>query len=92
MNSVRDNLNMGEGPPFAQAVIDAVNTLDPGQAATVSVKFDGSNVRFTFSIPRGNDGGQGEPGHPGEVTNATLADMETMRAAYNALVLGLRRP
>ncbi len=87
------------------------------------MNFDGSNVRFTFGIPRGNDGGQGgqgEQGQPGEVTNAalanaisgtssntngvstldvpfvndppTLADMETMRAAYNALVLGLRRP
>ena len=45
-----------QGPPFAQAVVDGVNTLNPGDAATVSVSFDGSNVRFTFGIPRGNDG------------------------------------
>ncbi len=119
----QDGIPGQQGPPFAQAVIDAVNTLNAGESATVSVNFDGSNVRFTFGIPRGNDGGQGgqgEPGQPGEVTNATLAnaisgtssntngvstldtpfvndpptlaDMETMRAAYNTLVLGLRRP
>ena len=36
----------------------------------MSVSFDGSNVRFTFGIPRGNDGAQGPPG---EVTNAQLS-------------------
>ena len=109
-----------QGPPFANAIVDAVNTLPPGSAATVSVTFDGTNVHFTFGIPQGAEGAQGLPG---EVTNAqlataismavagtsnntnavptldtpftndppTLADMETMRAAYNALVLALRR-
>jgi hypothetical protein len=117
-----------QGPPFAQAIIDGVNTLNPGDNATVSVSFDGSNVRFTFGIPRGNDGSNGNDGGqgpagpqgpPGEVTAADLAnaisstsansngvptmdvpfsndppsltDIETMRAAYNTLVLGLRR-
>jgi collagen type I alpha len=55
-----------QGPPFAQAVVDAVNTLDPGQSAAVGVSFDGTNVRFTFGIPRGNDGA------PGEVSQAQL--------------------
>ena len=109
-----------QGPPFANVIVDAVNTLPPGSAATVSVSFDGTNVHFTFGIPVGADGAQGLPG---EVTNAqlataismavggtsnntntvptmdtpftndpaSLADMETMRAAYNALVLALRR-
>ena len=109
-----------QGPPFANAIVDAVNTLPPGSAATVSVSFDGTDVHFTFGIPVGADGAQGVPG---EVTNAqlataismavggtssntnavptmdtpftndppTLADLETMRAAYNALVLALRR-
>jgi len=43
----------------------------------VDVSFDGSNVRFQFGIPRGNDGGTGsagEPGQPGEVTNADLSN------------------
>ncbi len=119
----QDGIPGQQGPPFANAIIDAVNTLNPGESASVSVNYDGSNVRFNFGIPRGNDGGQGqqgEPGQPGEVTNATLAnaisgtssntngvstldtpfmndpptlaDLETMRAAYNALVIGLRRP
>jgi len=59
-----------QGPPFAQAVVDAVNTLLPGTDATVSVSFDGTNVHFTYGIPRGNDG---IPGPPGEVTAAQLA-------------------
>jgi hypothetical protein len=55
-----------QGTPFANAVVDAVNTLSPGSTATVSVTFDGTNVRFTFGLPQGNDGA------PGEVTNAAL--------------------
>ena len=109
-----------QGPPFANAIVDAVNILPPGSAATVSVSFDGTDVHFTFGIPVGADGAQGPPG---EVTNAqlaaaismavggtsnntnavptmdtpftndppTLPDMATMRTAYNALVLALRR-
>ena len=60
-----------QGPPFAQAVIDGVSTLDPGQLATVNVNFDGANVRFQFGIPRGADGAAGAPG---EVTNADLSN------------------
>ena len=64
-----------QGPPFAQAVVDGVTTLDPGQQATVQTSFDGSNVRFTFGIPRGSDGSSGSNGSdgaPGEVSNAQL--------------------
>ena len=56
-----------QGPPFANAIVDAVNTLPPGSAATVSVTFDGTNVHLTFGIPQG---ATGEQGPPGEVTNA----------------------
>ncbi|MCP5559191.1 MAG: collagen-like protein [Verrucomicrobiaceae bacterium] len=71
----------GEGPPgqpFAQAVVDSVNTLDPWESATVDVSFDGSNVHFTFGIPRGNDGNNGadgangSDGAPGEVSQQQL--------------------
>ena len=58
-----------QGPPFANAVVDGVTTLDPGQNATVSTSFDGSNVHFDFGIPRGDEG---LPGPPGEVTQAAL--------------------
>lgn len=64
-----------QGPPFAQAVVDSVTTLDPGNPATVGVSFDGSNVRFTFGIPRGNDGSNGSDGSqgpPGEISQAQL--------------------
>lgn len=64
-----------QGPPFAQAIVDSVTTLDPGNPATVGVSFDGSNVRFTFAIPRGNDGSNGSDGSqgpPGEITQAQL--------------------
>ena len=64
-----------QGPPFAQAVVDGVTTLDPGQPATVQTSFDGSNVRFTFAIPRGNDGSNGSDGSqgpPGEISQAQL--------------------
>ena len=59
-----------QGPPFANAVIDGVNTLLPGESATVSVTFDGTSVHFTFGIPRGAEGVQGPPG---EVTSAQLS-------------------
>jgi len=67
-----------QGPPFAQAVVDGVTTLDPGQAATVQTSFDGSNVRFQFGIPRGSDGSNGSNGSdgaqgpPGEISQAQL--------------------
>lgn len=55
-----------QGPPFANAVVDGVTTLPAGDQATVSVSFDGANVRFSFGIP------QGQSGPPGEVTQAAL--------------------
>ena len=57
-----------QGPPFASAVVDGVSTLNPGEAATVVTGFDGTNVHFTFGIPRGavgNPGPQGDPGNDG---------------------------
>lgn len=62
--------------------MDGVTTVSPGSNATVTTSFDGSNVRFTFGIPRGADGASGADGTngtdgadgaPGEVTNAALA-------------------
>ncbi|HEY6167410.1 MAG TPA: hypothetical protein VI454_05180 [Verrucomicrobiae bacterium] len=58
-----------QGPPFANAVVDGVTTLDPGNNADVTVSFDGSNVHFNFSIPRGDTGAQGQNG---EVSQAAL--------------------
>jgi hypothetical protein len=66
------------GQPFAQAVVDNVNTVSPRQDATVDVSFDGTNVHFSFGIPCGNDGSQGKDGAqgpPGEVTLDQLANV-----------------
>jgi hypothetical protein len=67
-----------QGPPFAQAIVDSVTTLNPGEQATVQTSFDGSNVRFAFGIPRGSDGSNGSNGSdgaqgpPGEISQAQL--------------------
>ena len=77
-NNGSDGQQGPQGPPFAQAVVDSVTTLDPGQPATVQTSFDGSNVRFTFGIPRGGDGSNGSNGNdgaqgpPGEVSLTDL--------------------
>ena len=60
------------GPPFAQAVVDGVTTLNPGGNATMGVNFDGANVRFLLGIPQGQPGNDGAPGPPGEITAAQL--------------------
>jgi hypothetical protein len=88
-----------QGPPFAQAVVDSVTTLDPGQPATVQTSFDGSNVRFTFGIPRGqngNDGGSGPQGQPGEVTfmqlNSAINGTSNNSNGVNPLVMTVSDP
>lgn len=84
-NTGNDGGTGPQGPPFAGAVVDNVNTLDPCQNATVSVSFDGTNVHFTFAIPRGNDGIQGPQGIPGEVTQTDLnnAQQNTLSQCSN---------
>jgi hypothetical protein len=74
-----------QGPPFANAIVDAVNTLNPGEPATVGLIFDGTNVRFTFGIPRGADGATGATGQNGEVTQVDLnnAQLNTLSQTSN---------
>jgi hypothetical protein len=54
------------GPAFTSFVVDPVNTLPPGQPATVQTFFDGTSVRFTFGIPQGPQGQQGNNGFDGQ--------------------------
>ena len=56
----------------SNAVVDGVTTLNAGESATVDLIFDGTNVRFTFGIPRGSDGATGATGQNGEVTQVDL--------------------
>ncbi|MBL9131168.1 MAG: collagen-like protein [Verrucomicrobiaceae bacterium] len=75
-----------QGPSFAQAVVDGVTTLNPGDNATVSVSFDGTNVRFTFGIPQGPQGTPGAAGQPGEVTQAMLDSALGLKAQHPSTV------
>lgn len=52
------------------AQVDATATLPPGSPATVSVTVEGNTLHFSFGIPQGQPG---DPGPPGEVTEAQLA-------------------
>lgn len=49
-----------------QFSVDATNTSDPGTDAAVSVRQEGAEVGFTFTIPRGAQGPQGPAGADGE--------------------------
>ena len=58
-----------QGAPFASAIVDTVTTLNPGDPASVTAGFDGTNVHFTFGIPRGATGSDGPPGAQGPQGN-----------------------
>ncbi len=88
-----------QGPPFANALVDGVTTLNPGDNATVQTSFDGNNVRFQFGIPRGpngNDGGSGPQGPPGEVTtmqlNSAINGTSNNSNGVNTLVMTVSDP
>ena len=74
-----------QGPPFANAVVEAVTTVPAGGAATVSVFFDGSDVRFTFGIPEGAPGTQGSEGPQGPAPSSAVVDsVTTLNPGENA--------
>ncbi len=53
-------------PTITSAVVDAVNSLPAGDAATVDVSVVGGVLHLTFGIP------EGQSGPPGEVTQEDL--------------------
>lgn len=55
----------GTGTDY-QFSVDATNTGDPGTDAAVSVRQEGAEVGFTFTVPRGAQGPAGADGAPGE--------------------------
>jgi len=70
-------------PAISSAVVDAVDTLPPGAAATVSVSITGTVLHLSFGIPQGE---QGDSGPPGEVSAQDLADgLETRAHAIPAV-------
>lgn len=72
-----------QGPPFAQAVVDGVTTLNPGDPAWVSSYYDNSLVHFSFGIPRGQDGTNGSDGSQGPPGEVTMSELNT---TYNNLI------
>ena len=78
------------------AQIAAVNTVDPGQPAGVSVQIIGGVMHFTFNIPRGatgTAGTDGAPGGPGPAgpqgppfANALIGNVSTLNPGENAWV------
>ena len=58
--------------------MDNTNTLPPSTPANTSVLLAGNTLRFTFGLPRGNDGRHrsngsiGVQGPPGEISLAQL--------------------
>jgi hypothetical protein len=68
-------------PTITSAVVDSVDTLPPGSAATVSASIIGTVLHLTFGIPQGVEGPPGIQGPPGEVT---LADMNAAIATTSS--------
>ena len=80
---------------ISAAVVDAVDTIPPGNPAGVGVTVIGNTLHFTFSIPQGNDGqpgpqgangmngNDGQTGPPGSQGEVSLAQLNS--AITNAL-------
>ena len=79
-------------PSITSAQVESITTLNPGDPATVGVSITGGVLVFTFGIPQGVDGAQGndgpegpqgipgpagEPGAPGANGEVTFADLST---------------
>lgn len=54
----------GSGSGINSATVDSTSTLSPGDPATASVTKDGTELKFTFGIPKGDKGDTGDPGPP----------------------------
>jgi len=50
---------------ISAAQVDGVNTLPPGDPASVSLSVSGGTLHFSFNIPQGDTGPQGNPGPQG---------------------------
>jgi hypothetical protein len=68
-------------PPITSFVVDATNTLNPGENASVTVGVEVPVVHFTFNIPRGNVGPEGPP-----FMNYVIDFVNTLPAGDNAMV------
>ncbi len=70
------------------AQVDGVTTGNPGDPATVEVSVVGNILDFTFTIPRGDEGVQGQPGIQGPpFANAVIDAVNTLSAGTPAMVI-----
>jgi hypothetical protein len=61
-NGLKDLIDAIQTVTAAQ--IDAVNTLPPGESAVVMLSVSGGMLHFTFGIPQGQEGSNGNDGAP----------------------------
>jgi hypothetical protein len=66
------------------ATVDGVNTLPPGETATVTLGVSGGTLHFTFGIPAGADGSPGDAGPP--FADLTVDAVNTLPAGEQATV------
>ena len=81
---------------ITSVVIDAVNTVDPGQPASVTAQITGNVLHLTLNLPRGaagengtdgTNGGPGPAGPPGPpFANAIVGGVSTLNPGENAWV------
>ena len=71
-----------QGPAFATVVVDGVDTLPPGNMASVTASITGNIVHLFFNIPAGIQGLQGE------VTQAQLSNdlVNNANATFNTIM------
>ena len=64
------------------AEVDAVDNVNPGEPAAVTVSVIGSVLHLSFAIPRGNDGSQGGQGEQGvqgpPISSGTVDSVSTL--------------
>ena len=94
--SLKSLIDAIQGGGITGVQVDSVNTLPPGEAATVGLSLDGSTLRFNFGLPQGatgasgnngSDGMQGPPGQTGQPFASAVVDaVNTLPAGSSASV------
>jgi putative salt-induced outer membrane protein YdiY len=69
---------------ISAAQVDTVNTLPPGNPATVDLSVSGNTLHFTFGIPQGNTGDAGPQGPA--FANAVVDSVTTLNPSDPATV------
>ena len=73
-NGLKELIDLIAPGTITAVFIDSVTTVEPSDPAAASVSLVGTELHFSFSIPRGMDGSPGDPGAPGEVSFSDLSD------------------